>query len=114
MSHTPNLLRFDAFSLSLDVIRSLRPLMGVLQRHDRGLEKQIRSAANSVSLNTAESRGRTGKDRLHFLRIALGSAEEVAASLYVAEAWGYVTPEQTEPCLAKLAHVLGILGKLTR
>jgi four helix bundle protein len=88
--------------------------MVALQSNDRGLEKQVRAAASSVSLNTAESRGRTGKDRLHFLRIALGSAEETTGCLHVAEAWGYVTPEQTKPCMDKLAHLLAVLGKLTR
>ena len=114
MSQTPNLLRFEAFSLSLSVIRLLHPLMGDIRSHDRGLEKQLREAASSVSLNTAESRGRTGKDRIHFLRIALGSAEETAACLHVADAWGYLDEEKTRACLAKLAHLLAVLGKLTR
>ena len=114
MSTTPNLLRFDAFTLSLTVIRRLRPVLDAIRAHDRGLEKQLRSAASSVSLNLAESRGRTGKDRLHFLRIALGSAEESAASLYVAEAWGYVTSDDFQSCMDELSHLLAILGKLTR
>ena len=114
MNQKNNLLRFDAFSLSLDVIRLLRPLMTALRSHDRSLEKQLRDAASSVSLNVAESRGRNGKDKIHFLRIALGSAEESAASLYVAEAWGYLSAEQTQPSKDKLNHLLAVLGKLTR
>ena len=114
MNNQPNLLRFGAFALSLDVIRCLRPLMAAIRSHDRSLEKQLREAASSVSLNTAESRGRNGKDRLHFLRIALGSAEETAACLHVADAWGYVKAEQTAACMDKLSHLLAVLGKLTR
>ena len=114
MRQPPNILRFGAFSLSLEVIRLLRPLMNGIRSVDRGLEKQLREAASSVSLNTAESRGRTGKDRIHFLRIALGSAEEVAACLYVADAWGYLDEVQIRACLDKLEHLLAILGKLTR
>jgi len=79
MSNPSNLLRFQAFSLSLDIIRALRPLMDDIRAHDRSLEKQLREAASSVALNTAESRGRSGKDKAHFLRIALGSAEETMA-----------------------------------
>ena len=88
--------------------------MAGIRSRDRGLEKQLREAASSVSLNTAESRGRAGKDRVHFLRIALGSAEETAACLYVADAWGYLEPHEIRACLDKLEHLLAILGKLTR
>ena len=112
MSNQPPLLRFDAFTLSLEVISRLRPLMAGIP--DRSLEQQLRGAASSVSLNLAESRGRTGKDRVRFLRIALGSAEETAGCLYVAGAWGYLDDEKTRPVFAKLGHLLAILGKLTR
>ena len=114
MSNPTNLLRFQAFSLSLDVIRALRDLMDDVRAHDRSLEKQLREAASSVALNTAESRGRKGKDKTHFLRIALGSAEETAACLHVADAWGYIPLEKSRACQAKLDHLLAILGKLTR
>ena len=112
MSNQPPLLRFDAFNLSLDVIRLLRPLMGSIL--DNSLEKQLRAAASSVSLNLAESRGRAGRDRVRFLRIALGSAEETAGCLHVAAAWGYVDEADTKSVFAKLDHLLAILGKLTR
>lgn len=76
--------------------------------------KQLRTAASSISLNLAESRGRTGRDRVHFLRIALGSAEETVACLHVADAWGYLDSEQTQACHDKLAHLCAVPGKLTR
>jgi four helix bundle protein len=88
--------------------------MGTVRTADRSLEKQLRTAASSVSLNVAESRGRTGRDRVHFLRIALGSAEEVTGCLLVAEAWGYLGSKQMADCLDKLAHLSAVLGKLTR
>ena len=112
MSNQPPLLRFHAFNLSLEVIGRLRPLMAGIP--DRSLEQQLREAASSVSLNLAESRGRTGRDRLRFLRIALGSAEENAGCLHVAGAWGHLGDEQTKAVFAKLDHLLAILGKLTR
>jgi len=114
MTPQHRILRFGAFSLALEVIRALKPLMGALRSHDRSLEKQLRTAASSIALNVAESRGRTGRDRVHFLRIALGSAEETTACLHVADAWGYLAPEQTAACLDKLAHLCAVLGKLTR
>ena len=114
MNHTDNLLRFDAFNLSLRIIRQLAGVAGGLRRRDGGLEKQLRAAASSVSLNLAESRGRAGKDKLHFLRIALGSAEEVTACLYVAIAWGYLAEGETHELVADLVHLRGMLGKMTR
>ena len=114
MTPQHRILRFGAFSLSLEVIRLLHPLMGAIRKSDRSLEKQLRTAASSIALNVAESRGRTGRDRVHFLRIALGSAEETTACLHVADAWGYLASDQTAACLDKLAHLCAVLGKLTR
>ena len=110
----PHLLRFHAFSLSLEVIGQLRGLVDVIRRHDAPLAKQLSRAASSVSLNLAESRGRRGGDRMHLLRIAKGSAEESAACLYVAQAWGYLDEAATKDALGQLDHLLGMLGSLTR
>ena len=114
MNHTDRLLRFDAFNLSLGIIRQLAGLLVAVKRRDGNLEKQLRSAASSVSLNLAESQGRAGKDRVHLLRIALGSAEEVTACLYVAIAWGYLEEAHTQAIVADLIHLRGMLGKMTR
>ena len=113
MNHTDNLLRFDAFNLSLRIIRQLAGLADGLRRRDGGLEKQLRSAASSVSLNLAESRGRVGKDKLHFLRIALGSAEEVTACLYVAIAWGYLAEGSVDDALDLIDQLRAICWRLT-
>lgn len=74
----PSLFRL---SLSLEVARLLRPLMSTIRSHDRSLERQLRGAASSVCLNIAESRGRAGRDRVQFLRIALDSAGETTGCL---------------------------------
>ena len=114
MKSQTHLLRFDAFNLSIQIISLLAPVAEAIQRHDRGLDKQMREAASSVSLNLAESRGRKAGNRMQSLRVAHGSAEETAACLYVAHAWGYVTEAQIEPALARLDHLLAVLTKLTR
>ena|SRR5579859_5980995 len=45
---------------------------------------QLRAAANSIGANIAEAYGReAGPDRLHFFRIARGSAEEALQHLRV-------------------------------
>ena len=105
--------RFEAFAISLDLIRCVRPLVERIERRDKSLGKQLREAASSVSLNLSEGRRRVGKDRLHFWRIAAGSADESQACLYVAEAWGYIELADLGEPLGHLDSILAITWKLT-
>ncbi len=79
-------MRSLAYQLSLDIIRGLQDSLAAIRRRDARLAKQGTDALNSVALNLAESGGRTGGDRLHHLRIALGSLREVGAVLDIAAA----------------------------
>jgi four helix bundle protein len=79
--------RFEAYEVALELVAALRPVLVQLGRRDRDLADQMRRAAASVVLNLAEGARRTGRDRLHFYRIAAGSAAEVRAALAVARAW---------------------------
>jgi len=106
--------RFEVFELSLGLIRSLRPLVTQIGRHDKGLTKQLREAATSIALNLAEGNRRVGKDRAHFFRIASGSAAETRACLRVAEAWGYLGEDAIHAPLESLDSILAILYRLTR
>ncbi len=86
----------------------------MLERRDPSLAVQLRRAAASVSLNLAEGRRRTGKDRdSHLWRVAAGSANEVVAALRVAEAFGYLTDDAAAPSLALCDRVLAMLWRLT-
>jgi four helix bundle protein len=114
MNTQPQLLRFQAFSLSIEVIGLLRNLMPAIQKHDASLTKQLRTAASSISLNLAESRGRRGRDSQQFLRIAHGSTEESLACLFVAQAWGYVQDEQIASAVARLHHLSNMIISITR
>ena len=69
--------QFDALEIGLEVIRSLVEVMPGIKRQDADLERHIRRAASSVPMNLGEGNRRVGKDRLHFFRIAAGSADEV-------------------------------------
>src|SRR5215468_7175813 len=82
--------QWDVFDVSLELIRALRAPLLRITTVDASLTTQIRRAASSISLNLSEGRRRAGRDRIHAWRIAAGSAEEVRASLLVADAWGYV------------------------
>ena len=107
-------MRLIALEVSLDVIRSLRPVVAPLRRSDPKLYDQIRRAVSSVALNLAEGTRRQGADRRHCWRIAAGSAAEVEAALRVAVAWGDLSADSVADTLRKLDRLLGMLWGLTR
>ncbi len=106
-------MAFQVFEVSLELIRSLEQPLATLDRRDTDLAKQLRRAAASVSLNLSEGSRRQGKDRIHLWRVAAGSADEVAASLRVAEAFGYLKAAGSAQSLALCDRVLAMLWRLT-
>ena len=106
-------MSFVVFEISLDLVRSLEEPLVLLQRRDPDLARQLRRAAASVPLNVSEGNRRNGKDRVHLWRVASGSADEVVASLRVAEAFGYVEADATARSLALCDRVLAMLWRLT-
>ena len=106
-------MSFDAFDVSIKMVRSLRQPLKQVQAFDASLATQLRRAAASVPLNLNEGRRRVGGDRLHLWRIAAGSADEVRACLLVAEARGYLEPEAMVEPLALLDRVLAMSWRLT-
>ena len=105
--------RFHAHDIAMEMATALRPGLGQIGRRDRDLEDQLRRAASSVVLNLAEGARRSGKDRLHFFRIAAGSAAEVRSGLGLARAWGYVDGAQFDAVEVLLDRVLAMLWRLT-
>ena len=104
-------MRFLAYDLSIDLIRCLREPLAIIRRHDAALAKQGTNAINSVALNLAEGNGRTGGDRQHHFRIALGSLRETSAVLDIAAAHGWLAA----PALAaERDRLCGILFSLQR
>ena len=104
---------FIAFETSLELIRSLDQALAILDRRDTDLARQLRRAAASISLNLSEGNRRNGKDRIHLWRIAAGSAAEVAASLRVAEAFGYLQAGAIARALTLGDRLLAIIWTLT-
>jgi four helix bundle protein len=95
------------------LIAALKPLIDAIGRHDRALADQVRRAGSSVPLNISEGARRAGKDRVHFYRIAAGSAAEVRAALAVARAWGYVASPGVVGADALLDRLCAMLWRLT-
>ena len=78
------------YSVAIEMLRELRPLMERIRSRDSNLADQLRRAATSIPLNLHEgaySQGGNARARFH---TALGSAAEVRACLDVAEALGYL------------------------
>ncbi len=64
----------QVYELSRESLRSLKPVLDYVQRHDRDLCRQMRRAGASVLLNIAEGARRMGRDsRQHFLIARCGS-----------------------------------------
>ena len=100
-----------AYEVSLDLIRSIRPLVDLLEARDKDLADQIRRAASSVCLNLAEGSRRAKGDPRRLYSYASGSAMEVKAAIDVAEAWGWV--EHVDRPRQLLDRLLGLLWGLT-
>ncbi len=101
-------------SISLDAIRTLRPLLERIERRDRNLADQIRRAATSVALNIAEGDASIGGNRRVRFASARASSREVRSALAVAVAWGYVNESACEELDAMFDRVSAMLYPLTR
>ena len=101
-----------AYTVSLDLIRSLRPVVEQLRAYSREAAEQLTDAASSLTRNIAEGSRRSGKDVRRFYAFAHGSAAEVRAQLEIAEAWGWKV--DTEQSLVIVDRLIGLLYGLTR
>jgi four helix bundle protein len=104
---------FQLETLTLEVIKSLKPIVRSISAHDRNLADQLKRAATSMALNVSESSYTKGGNRKAQLHIAAGSANESRAAVRVACAWGYVDERDTAQAEAKLEHCIAVLWKLT-
>ena len=104
---------FIAREVASQIVRSLLIVIDAIAKHDRALVDQLRRAASSIVLNVADGNRRVGRDRLHFFRIAAGSAAEVDAIAEVAVALGYVDETQVEVTRRLVDRELGLLWGLT-
>ena len=101
------------YSVAIEMVRELRPLMEKIKTRDSNLAEQMRRAVTSIPLNLQEgaySHGGNVRARFH---TALGSAAEVRACLDVAEALGYVEGVD-EGLRDTLDRVVATLHKLAR
>ena len=100
------------YTVVLEVLRELRPVVVAIEAKDRDLARQLRRAATSIALNCEEGSGSRGGTRRERYRTALGSARETTACLQSAVALGYVDGVDGE-LLDKLDHVRAVLAKVS-
>ena len=102
---------FDTYEVSVQLNRSVRPIVEIVKSKSGELADQLHRAAMSVSLNVAEgSRSFGGNKKKHFA-IAQGSAGEVKACVDLAESWGWI--DDTRDVRDLLDRQLALLWKLT-
>ncbi len=65
-------------------------MLKIYARRDPDLARQLRRAASSIALNTAEAIGSVGGNERMRFRTALGSTQEARACLDVAEVFDHV------------------------
>jgi four helix bundle protein len=101
-----------AHELTLDVYR----LTMIFPREELyGLTSQLRRSAASVPSNIAEGCGRDADTELkQFLRIALGSANELQYQILLAHDIGYIDTPPFEQLSAATLEVRGMLTNLIR
>jgi four helix bundle protein len=101
-----------AYTVAVDLIRALRPVVAELRKHSAEAADQVERAASSIVHNLAEGSRRSGRDPRRFFDMAHGSAGEIRGALDVADAWGWSI--DSEAARALLDRELALLYGLTR
>jgi four helix bundle protein len=99
------------YSVVLEMVGDAGRIAESIERRDSDLARQMRRAAASVALNTAEGMGNTSGHKRQRYQTALGSAREVIACVDVAKAMRYIgTIDAT--ILDRMQHVVATLIRL--
>mgnify|MGYP000260873877 CR=1 FL=1 len=104
---------FQAYDLSIDLVRALVAPTALIRRHSRSLADQVERASQSIPLNLREGGRRRGKDGKHLYTVAAGSNDEVRAVLDVAVARGWLDEANLEPLRELLDREAAVLYRLT-
>ena len=99
------------YDVILGVVGELKPVMAKIGEQDPDLARQMRRAASSVALNTAEGMYSGGRNKGARYQNALGSMRETLSCIEVGAALGYV--ENIDAGLEDRIHkIIGTLARL--
>ena len=101
------------YSVALDWIGGLVPVIRGVAEHDSNLADQLRRSSTSVCLNLAEGMGATGRVKLNCYRIALREMREAVAAVDIAGRLGYVGPLD-ERSADRQDRIVGTLVRLAK
>jgi len=96
------------YDVIIEVVGELRPVMEQIERCDADLARQMRRAATSVALNTAEGMCSQGKNRAARYYTAMGSMRETLACIEVGLALGYL-PSVEDVLVDRIRRIIGTL-----
>ena len=99
------------YAVVLEMVADAAGIAEQVERRDGDLARQLRRAAASVALNTAEGSGNTAGHKRQRYQTALGSAREVMACVDVAKAMRYVV-DVDAAILDRMDHVIATLTRL--
>jgi four helix bundle protein len=99
------------YNVVLEMVADAARIAEQIEERDRDLARQMRRAAASVALNTAEGMGNTAGHKRQRYQTALGSAREVKACVDVAKAMRYVG-EVNAVTLDRMDHITATLIRL--
>ena len=91
-----------AHELTLTVYRMTR---GFPKDEQYGLVSQMRRAAHSIPTNLKEGSGGTAPEFARYIRIALGSTEELDYQLRLAKDLGYISKPDSDGLCRELAEI---------
>ncbi len=101
-----------AHRLALEAAGTAIKLVMRLPAPLKPIADQVIRSASSVPANLAEGHGRSGRDRLHFWRIAYASAKEVDSHLQLLAATGAINPSAAQTALDAFDHVRAMTWRL--
>jgi four helix bundle protein len=78
----------------------------------KSIADQVIRSASSMAANLAEGHGRTGRDRLHFWRIASASAKEADSHLRLLEKAGAINGSKAEQTIETFDEVRAMTWRL--
>jgi four helix bundle protein len=112
MSNAPTNTNLIAHEKALEAAGDAITLVMRVPAPLKSIADQVIRSATSVPANLAEGHGRTGRDRLHFWRIAYASAKEVDSHLKLLEHAGVVDGTATDRVLETFDEVRAMTWRL--